>query len=88
MNLCVFSFYKFIGKLTAFFAVSGLQLAQSNSGQFHYHRVVLFPQFRSKVGNILIKVEALWINLNIDGVSITSKSRTHQLHHTLKILVY
>jgi hypothetical protein len=36
-----------------FFAASGLQLAQSTSGQFHYRRAAFSSQLKSKVGNIL-----------------------------------
>ncbi len=35
---------------------------------------------KSRVGNILVKAAALRINLNIDGVSIESKSHTHPSH--------
>jgi hypothetical protein len=32
---------------------------------------------KSKCGNILVKAVTLRINLNLDGVSVTSKSHTH-----------
>ena len=38
-----------------FFAASGVQLAQSTSGQFHYRRVAFSSQLKSKIGNILAK---------------------------------
>jgi hypothetical protein len=34
---------------------------------FRFHRVVFYSQLKSKVGNILVKVAGLSINLNIDG---------------------
>ena len=62
-----------------FFAASGVQLAQSTGGQFHY-RAAFSSQLRSKVGNMLAKAAALRINLNIDGAPIASKSHTHPPH--------
>jgi hypothetical protein len=59
-----------------FFAASGVQLAQSTSGQFHYRRAAFSSQLRSKVGNILAKAAALRITLNIDGAPIPSKSQS------------
>jgi hypothetical protein len=50
-----------------FFEASGVQLAQSTGGQFHYKRTAFSSQFRSKVGNILAKAVTLRIILNIDG---------------------
>jgi hypothetical protein len=35
---------------------------------------------KSRVGNILAKPPGLRINLNLDGVPITSKSHTHPSH--------
>jgi hypothetical protein len=61
-------------------AASGVQLAQSNRGQFHYHRAGFSSQFKSTVSNILAKAAALRIILNIDGAPITSKSHTHPSH--------
>jgi hypothetical protein len=58
-----------------FFATSGVQLAQSTSGQFHYRRAAFSSQLKSKVGNILAKAAALRITLNI-----ASKSHTHPSH--------
>ena len=80
VNLCDFYFYKLIGKLTAFFASSGVQLAHSNSGLFHYRRVVFSCQLKSKIVNILAKAAALRIILNIDGVPVASRSHTHPSH--------
>ncbi len=33
-------------------------------------------QLKAKVGNTLVKAAALWVNLNIDGVPITSRTST------------
>ena len=44
-----------------FFTVSGVQLAQSDRGQFHYKRLAFSSQLESKVGNILAKAAALRI---------------------------
>jgi hypothetical protein len=71
VNLCAFYFFRLIGKLTAFSAHlqchSGVQLAKSDRGQFHYRRSAFSSQIKSKVGNILTKAAALRITLNIDG---------------------
>jgi hypothetical protein len=72
--------YRLIGKLTAFFVASGVQLAQLTSGQFHFRRAAFSQQFKSKVGLVLAKAGALRINLNLDGAPITSKSHTHPSH--------
>ncbi len=63
-----------------FFAASGVQLPQSNRGQFHYRRAAFSSQLKSKVGNILVKASALRITLNIDGTPIASRSHTHPSH--------
>ena len=63
-----------------FFAASGVQFANSTSGQFHYRRAAFSSQLKSKIGNILAKAAALRITLNIDGVPIASKSYTHPSH--------
>jgi hypothetical protein len=63
-----------------FFAASGVQLAQSTSGQFHYKRVMFSSQLRSKVGNILTKDTALRITLNIDDAPVASRSHAHPSH--------
>ncbi len=78
--LCAFYFYKVIGKLTAFFAASGVQLAQPTSGLFHFSRAAFSSQLKTKVGNILVKAAALRINLNIDAAFIPSKSHTLPSH--------
>ena len=63
-----------------FFAASGVQLAQTDRGFFHYRRAAYSAQLKSKCGNILAKAAALRINLNLDGASITSQSHTHPSH--------
>ena len=63
-----------------FFAVSGVQLAQSNRGPFHHHRAACSSMIKSRVGNILAKAAALRINLKLDGAPIASKSHTHPSH--------
>jgi hypothetical protein len=50
-----------------FFAVSGVQFAQSTSGLFHFLRVVFSLQLKTKVDSILTKSAVLRINFNIDG---------------------
>ena len=63
-----------------FFAVSGVQLAQSTSGLFHFRRVAFSSTLKSKVGSTLAKAAALRINLNIDGAPIASRTHTHPSH--------
>ena len=64
-----------------FFASSGVQSAQSNMGAFfHFRRAAFSSMFKSRVSSILTKTSALRINLNLDGVSITSKSHTQPSH--------
>ena len=55
-----------------FFAASGVQLAQSDRGQFDYRRAAFSSQLKSKVGNILAKAAALRIILNFDGAPVES----------------
>jgi hypothetical protein len=57
-----------------FVAASGVQLAQSDRGQFHYKRAAFSSQLKSKVDSILTKSVSLRITLNIDGAPIDSKS--------------
>ncbi len=54
-----------------FFEASGVQLAQTNSGLFHFRRSTFSSQFKAKVGSTLAKTDALRVNLNLDGVTIT-----------------
>ena len=80
MNLSDFYSYSLIGKLTAFFAASVVQLAQSTSGLFHVRRVAVASQLTGKVGSTLAKAAALRVNLNLDGAPITSRTHTHPSH--------
>ena len=63
-----------------FFAASGVQSAQPNSGLFHFHRTAFSTRLKAKVDSTLVKDEALRINLNIDGSPITSRTHTHPSH--------
>jgi hypothetical protein len=63
-----------------FFAASGVQPAHAQRDMFNFRRTVLAQQIKGKVGLTLVKVAALRINLNLDGVPITSKSHTHPSH--------
>ena len=63
VNLCAFYFYKIIGKLTAFFTVSGVQLVQHHRGQFHYHRVAFSSKLKSSVCVLLPLENLLWVKL-------------------------
>ncbi len=64
-----------------FFADSGVQSAQSNMGAFfHFHRAAFSSILKSRVSSILAKAVDLRVNINLDGASITSKSRTHPSH--------
>ena len=60
--------------------VSFIQLAQSHRGMFHYRRSTFSSHLKGKVDGILSKVTDLSVNLNIDGVSITSRTYTHPSH--------
>jgi hypothetical protein len=64
-----------------FFAVSGVQLAQTHpGGQFTFHRAAFLSHLQRKVGLALVKATALCININLDGTPIASKSHTHPSH--------
>jgi hypothetical protein len=63
-----------------FFADSGVQLAQPNSGLYHFRRAAFSAQLKAKVGSTLAKAATLRINLNIDGAPITSRTHTHPSH--------
>ena len=65
-----------------FFAVSGVQSAQSNLGAtgFHFRRAAVLNQLKSKCGLLLAKAAALRVNLNLDGSPIASHSHTHPSH--------
>ncbi len=70
----------FIGKLTAFFETSGVHLPEHDRGLFHFHRSVLSVTLKEKVDSTLTKTVGLRITINIDGVSITSRTHTHPSH--------
>jgi hypothetical protein len=63
-----------------FFTTSGVHLVQHDHDQFHYKHTVFSSHLKSKVGNILAKAAGLWITLNIDDVSVSSRSQTHPSH--------
>jgi hypothetical protein len=63
-----------------FFAVSGVQPAQTDRDMFHFRRAAFSSGLKSKVGLTLAKAAALRINLNLDGAPIASKSHTHPSH--------
>jgi hypothetical protein len=65
-----------------FFAVSGVQSAQSNLGAtcFHFRRAAVLNQLKSKCGLLLAKAAALRVTLNLDGAPIASNSHTHPSH--------
>ncbi len=80
VNLSDFYSYSLIGKLTAFFQVSGVQFPQTDRGQFHFRRPAFSQQLKGKGDLALAKAATLRINLNLDGTPITSKSHTHPSH--------
>jgi hypothetical protein len=63
-----------------FFAASGVQLAQTHRGMFHFRRAAFSSSLKSKVGSTLAKAADLRVNLNIDGSPITSRTHTHPSH--------
>jgi hypothetical protein len=63
-----------------FFAASGVHLAQHDRDQFHFHHAVFASQVKNRVVLTLAKESDLRINLNIDGVPITSRTHTHPSH--------
>jgi hypothetical protein len=66
--------------VNCFFVVSGVQFAQSTSGQFHFRRAAFAQQLKSRVVLVLAKAAGLRMTLNVDGTSIISKSHTHPSH--------
>jgi hypothetical protein len=64
----------------SFFEDSGVQFTQSNRGLFHFRHATFSATLKAKVGNTLTKSETLRVNLNTDGVPITSKTYTHPSH--------
>ena len=63
-----------------FFAASGVQLAQTHRGMFHFRREAFSSSLKEKVGSTLAKAATLRVNLNIDGSPITSRTHTHPSH--------
>ncbi len=63
-----------------FFAASGVELAQSNSGLLHFRRTTFSSHLKSKVGSTLAKAAVLRVNLTLDGAPITSRTHTHPSH--------
>jgi hypothetical protein len=55
-----------------FFTTSGVQSAQTTSVMFHLRHVAFSSGLKSKVGLALAKAAVFHININLDGVSITS----------------
>jgi hypothetical protein len=41
---------------------------------------VVSTQLKARVGNILVNTATLRVNLNLDGVPITSRTHTHPSH--------
>jgi hypothetical protein len=88
VTLSDFYSYRFIGKLTAFFAASGVQSAQSNLGAtyFHFRRAVVLNHLKSKCGLLLAKATALRVTLNLDGTPISSNSHTYNVTTWLVVM--
>ena len=80
VSWCAFHSYRLIGKLTAFLQFQEFYL-RNRTVTISTSTVWPSPhKLKSKVDNILAKDAALRITLNIDGVSIASKSNTHPSH--------
>jgi hypothetical protein len=62
-----------VGKLTTFLQV---ELAQSTSGQFHYLRVVFSSHLKSKIDNILVRLNLL--EMSIDNLLSTINKNVYQ----------
>ncbi len=75
------------GTTDRFFAASGVQSAQYNSGFFHIRRAAFSGLLKSRVGNIIAKASALRVNLNLDGTPIVSSSHTHPSHSQTSLLL-
>jgi hypothetical protein len=63
-----------------FFTVSGVQLAQTDRGLFHFRHATFSVTLKATVASTLTKVADLRITLNIDGTPITSRTHTHPSH--------
>jgi hypothetical protein len=75
-------FSNFHRETDRFFAVSGVQSAQSNLGAtcFHFRCAAVLNQLKSKCGLLLGKTVVLRVTLNLDGAPIVSHSHTHPSH--------
>ncbi len=62
------------------FTGSGVQFTQPNRGLFHFRHTVFSATLKAKVGSTLTKTETFRIDLNIDGVPVTSRTHTHPSH--------
>ena len=83
-TVCSFCFYRIIGN-HRFFSSSGVEHVQHNQDQFRFHRTGFYSQLKSKVGNILVNVTTLCINLNIESsmtilCQLHSHTGTHPSH--------
>jgi hypothetical protein len=79
VNLCDFSFYNLIGKLTVFCCSFSSSACTIKRWTLPHHTTVS-SQLKSKIGDILAKAAALRIILSIDGVPVESRSHTHPSH--------
>ena len=80
VNFYLFLFLQVHRETDRFFATSGVQLAQSDRGYFHFRRAAFLAQLKSRVGLTLAKAAAVRITLNLDGAPITSTTHTHPSH--------
>ena len=80
LTLLTIAYTQVHGFFSQTFSASGVQLVQSTSGLFHLRRVVFFSHLKVKVDDILVKSPVSLITLNIDVVSIPSRSHTHPSH--------
>ena len=83
MNSLDYYSYSLIGKLTVFLQLQEYSLRNlpvEDSITFDVWCSLRTVQVKGKVGSTLAKAEALRVNLNIDGASITSRTHTHPSH--------
>ena len=76
-----------------FFAVSGVQLAQTDRGQFHCRRAAFSSHLKSRVGNILAKAVTgccftHYALFRRGTYNFAQVSQNTLVHHTRKLLVY
>jgi len=67
-----------VGSRESLFCRFRISAAQSNN-QFQYRRTTFSSQFKSRVGNILVKTTTRRINLNIDDTPISVVAWVFQL---------